>query len=298
MAPVQLQFIAALSAGICITCACLFAIDLMKYLKYDDQVKGADVPEHLFDKLPIMIKLFLPFAPTFMPIAKSSIMMSQVRSTHALLQQSGFDQVISAEKFVAVRLFATAVGLALGLLLIAGGGMIQAIVLIFLLYIYPVAWLNRVKRMRHLEIQKALPNMLDLLTLSVEAGKDFLTAMRDILKRRKMDALGAEMKRTFQEITLGKSRRDALKDLVARVQLADLSNVMNAIIQADELGVSIGQILRIQGDQLRQKRFQRAEKLANEAPVKILFPMVLFIFPAVFIILLAPLFIQMLSGAA
>ena len=144
----------------------------------------------------------------------------------------------------------------------------------------------------HLEILKALPNVLDLLTLSVEAGKDFLTSLRDILERRKRDALGEELGRTFQEIQLGKRRQTALKDLANRVRQPELTSVLNAIIQAEELGVSIGQLLKIQGDQLRNKRFSRAEKLANEAPVKILFPVIVFIFPAVIIILMAPIIMQ------
>jgi tight adherence protein C len=161
------------------------------------------------------------------------------------------------------------------------------------LYIWPGVWLRKSISRRHLQIQKALPNVLDLLTLSVEAGKDFLTALRDILHRRRThDALHEELERTFHEIQLGKPRRQALRELSQRVRQPDLSAVINAIIQADELGVSIGQLLRIQGDQFRIKRFQRAEKLANEAPVKIIFPVVVFIFPAVFIIVLGPLMLQ------
>ena len=140
-----------------------------------------------------------------------------------------------------------------------------------------------------MEILRALPNLLDLLTLSVEAGKDFMSSLRDILQRRRMDALNEEWMRTFQEIQLGRKRTDALRDLSKRVRQADLTSVVNAIIQAEELGVSIGQLLRIQGDMLRNKRFSLAEKLANEAPVKIIVPIVLFIFPAVMVILIVPL---------
>ena len=134
-----------------------------------------------------------------------------------------------------------------------------------------------------------MPNLLDLLTLSVEAGKDFMSSLRDILQRRRMDALNEEWMRTFQEIQLGRKRTEALRDLSKRVRQADLTSVVNAIIQAEELGVSIGQLLRIQGDMLRNKRFSMAEKLANEAPVKIILPIVLFIFPAVMVILIVPL---------
>ena len=130
---------------------------------------------------------------------------------------------------------------------------------------------------------------------SVEAGKDFLTALREINGRRQKDALTEELTRTLHEIQLGKSRQAALRDLGNRVRQGDLTSVVNAIVQADELGVSIGQLLRIQGEQLRSKRFSRAEKLANETPVKILFPVVVFIFPSVFLILMGPIIMQAMN---
>ena len=161
-----------------------------------------------------------------------------------------------------------------------------------LLMFYPGLYLNAVIKNRHLEIMKALPNMLDLLTLSVEAGKDFVSALRDILAKRRPDALSEEFSQVFQEIQLGRNRSESLRDMAKRAGQADLASVLNAIIQAEELGVSIAELLRIQGDMLRNKRFSLAEKLANEAPVKIIFPIVLFIFPAVMIILFGPVIMQ------
>jgi tight adherence protein C len=161
-----------------------------------------------------------------------------------------------------------------------------------ILVIYPGVWLRKVIQNRHAEILSALPNVLDLLTLSVQAGKDFLASLRDIIQRRKMDALNEELSRTFHEIKLGKKRAQALRDLSVRVGQPDLSTVLNSIIQAEELGVSIGELLTIQGDMLRDKRFSRAEKKAGEAPVKIVLPLALFIFPAVVIILVVPIILQ------
>ena len=114
-------------------------------------------------------------------------------------------------------------------------------------------------------------------------------ALRDILARRKVDPLGEELLRTFQEIQLGRKRTDALRALTLRVRQADLTAAINAIIQAEELGVSIAQILHIQSDMQRNKRFMLAEKLANEASVKIIIPIILLILPAVFLVLVGPL---------
>jgi tight adherence protein C len=95
--------------------------------------------------------------------------------------------------------------------------------------------------------------------------------------------------RVIREIQVGKTRREALRDMSRRVDLPDLRSVVNALVQADELGVAIGAILRIQADQMRQRRFERAEKLANEAPVKMLMPLMMCIFPSVFLILMGPI---------
>jgi len=130
----------------------------------------------------------------------------------------------------------------------------------------------------------------------VEAGMDFISALQRNCASRKMDPLNEELLRMTKEIQVGSSRREALKRMSERVNQPDLRSVANALIQADELGVSIGAILRIQSEQLRSRRFDRAEKLANEAPTKMLGPLMFCIFPAVFIILLGPMLSQAMKG--
>ena len=121
---------------------------------------------------------------------------------------------------------------------------------------------------------------------------DFMSALQRNCEKRKLDPLNEELIRMTREIQVGTPRRVALKNMADRVKQPDLKSVAYALIQADELGVSIGTILRIQSEQLRGRRFDRAEKLANEAPVKMLGPLMLCIFPAVFVILLRPLILQ------
>ena len=163
-------------------------------------------------------------------------------------------------------------------------------------FLYPNLWLSTQIKARHRAMQRALPNVLDLMTLSVEAGRDFLTSLHEILQNRVRDPLGDELERVFREVQLGKQRRQSLRDMALRVQQPDVTQVMETLAQADELGVSIGQILRILGDQMRQKRFQQAEKLANESPVKLLFPLFIFIFPAVIIIMLGPVLLNAMKS--
>ena len=166
----------------------------------------------------------------------------------------------------------------------------------FLFYVQPMMWLRSSLKKRHLAIMKALPFVLDILTLSVEAGMDFISALQRNCQSRKLDPLNEELLRMTKEIQVGSSRREALRNMADRVRQSDLKSVAFALIQADELGVSIGAILRIQSEQLRSRRFDRAEKLAHEAPTKMLGPLMLCIFPAVFIILLGPVLTQAMKG--
>jgi len=205
---------------------------------------------------------------------------------------AGYADTINAVDFISMRIILGILGAIILVICIPQQRVIIGMILLVVLVIYPPVWLRKVIQNRHSEILSALPNVLDLLTLSVQAGKDFLASLRDIIQRRKMDALNEELSRTFHEIKLGKKRSQALRDLSVRVGQPDLSTVLNSIIQAEELGVSIGELLTIQGDMLRDKRFSRAEKKAGEAPVKIILPLALFIFPAVVIILVVPIILQ------
>jgi len=247
-------------------------------------------------KLPVIIGMLKPFAPNVRFLADSGVFDRTRAQVKELLVQAGYDQVLNAETFICVKLLMTLLGCFLSALCFMNNRPVIGLLIPPLMFVYPTAWLKTTKAKRHKEILRALPNVLDLLTLSVQAGKDFLSSLKDILDRRRMDALGEELSKTFQEIQLGKKRPEALKELSNRVRMSELTSVINAIIQAEEMGVSIGQLLAIQGDQLRNKRFSQAEKLANEAPVKILAPMILFIFPSVFIILMGPMLLQALKS--
>ena len=125
---------------------------------------------------------------------------------------------------------------------------------------------------------------------------DFISALQRNCQSRRLDPLNEELLRMTKEIQVGSSRKTALRNMAERVKQPDLTSVAFALIQADELGVSIGSILRILSEQLRSRRFDRAEKLAAEAPVKMLGPLMLCIFPAVFIILMGPVLSQAMKG--
>ncbi len=158
---------------------------------------------------------------------------------------------------------------------------------------YPKLWLNDQVAKRHHLITRALPYNLDLLTLSVEAGLDFTAALNKVVEKGKGGPLRDEFLIVIKQLKMGKTREEALKSLIARVDLPALTSFVSALIQADRMGTSIGKVLRIQSTQLRIERTQRAEKLANEAPVKMLFPLIACIFPTVFMVLFGPIIFKL-----
>lgn len=287
----MMTVIGSVSSGLAVFCLAFLIFDLMQKI----EVEKTEMTDE-YKRIPIFFRMFMPLTNNVMPLLKNEAMQKMVQSAQKKLGMAGYELAMSGEQFVALRILFLIFGVLIAVLLILGQQAASGIIFLLIMAVYPNVWLNRIIRMRHLEILKALPNVLDLLTLSVEAGRDFLTALRDIVMRRKLDAIGEELRRSLHEIQLGKTRQEALHEMSLRVNQPELTTVLNSVIQADELGVSIGQLLRVQGDQLRAKRFARAEKLANESPVKILFPIIIFIFPAVFIVLMGPLMSQALKS--
>ncbi len=253
-------------------------------------------------RVPLLFKLLLPFARMLGPrIRKNKSFENWLEQADQRLIMAGIAQMYTPEEFVGLRLCVGAVLTFFGLLMFAVGTkfmIFMGLTFIVLGWLYPNTWLGGIIKKRHRAIQRALPSVLDLLTLSVEAGRDFLTALRDILRNRESDALGEELEQVFREVQLGKQRRHALQAMATRVRQSDLDSVVETLVQADQLGVSIGHILRVLGDQMRQKRFAFAEKQANESPVKLLFPLFIFIFPAVLIVMLGPILLRALQANA
>ncbi len=164
-------------------------------------------------------------------------------------------------------------------------------------FFLPILWLSSQISRRKNSIIKSLPDALDLLTVCVEAGLGFDGAMQKVTEKWR-DDLSLAFARVLQEIRLGKMRREALRDMADRMEVPDVTSFVAAIIQADQLGVSIAKVLRIQSDQMRVRRRQRAEEKAHQAPVKMLFPMVFLIFPSLYIILLGPAALTIIRGGA
>ena len=148
---------------------------------------------------------------------------------------------------------------------------------------------------RQKEIRNAMPDALDLLTICVEAGLGFDAALSKVAEKWETE-LSLAFARVIREIQLGKLRRDALKDMSDRLGIAELTSFVAAIIQSEQLGVSLAKVLRIQSDQMRMKRRQRAEEEAHKAPIKMIIPLALLVFPSIMIIILTPAVIQIMGS--
>jgi tight adherence protein C len=216
------------------------------------------------------------------------------------LEKAGYPGGLRGADWLGVKLLSTiVVGVAVGLVLLATGRVQLAVLFgvagAGLGYMLPEFWLGGKARKRSWAMVLQLPDALDLLTISVEAGLGFDAALAKVVEKME-GPLVNEFRQALAEIRMGRTRRDALRDVVARADAQPISNFIGAIVQAEQLGVPIAKVLQIQSQQLRIERRQRAEEMAAKAPVKMLFPMVGCIFPTIFIVILGPAIIAVMSG--
>jgi tight adherence protein C len=162
---------------------------------------------------------------------------------------------------------------------------------------FPEIWIRGEVKRRQEEIRRALPYVMDLLTLSVEAGLDFVAGLHKVVEKATPGPLVEELAFFLREIQIGASRQQALRNLAYRCNMAELSSFSALLIQADILGASIGPVLRAQSDLIRTQRYQRAERMGAHASQKILFPLILCIMPAVFVVIFGPIVLNFIYGS-
>jgi tight adherence protein C len=162
-------------------------------------------------------------------------------------------------------------------------------------YLFPTLWLSSKIARRQKNIRKAMPDALDLLTICVEAGLGFDAAMAKVSEKWQTE-LSLAFARVLQEVQLGKLRREAMRDMAERIGITEMTSFVAAVIQSEQLGVSLSKVLHIQADQMRVRRRQRAEEEAHKAPLKMLIPMSLLIFPALMVILMTPAGLRLMNS--
>ena len=268
----------------------------LEQLEKDDARSAAEHHTSTFDA-----RLALPFLhrtirPAFARVAAaiSSVTPTDHRErVRAKLAAAGLDLKRRPEEIVALQVVGLVLGTGTATGLVLSGGLRLAtalscgIVLVAGGAALPTIWLSRAVRARVQAIRADLPDTLDLLAISVEAGVGLEGALQ-VVTERSSSPLAQEMNRTLQEMSLGLSRRDALTNLRHRSPVPELSNFVQALIQADSLGMPLAKVLKIQATDMRSKRRQWARERAAKLPVKILFPLVMCIFPAVLVVVVGP----------
>lgn len=249
---------------------------------------------------PFSQRVIIPTIEALSKMAQRFTPANTIEASRHKIELAGMAHKIKAVQFLGYRMAAAIVlgGASLMIAFSTALPVIQrlgVIVIAFVLgYMLPSVWLGSKISARQSSIVKALPDALDLLTICVEAGLGFDAAMSKVAEKWDNELSQAFM-RTVQEMQLGKLRREAMRNMANGMDVPDMTTFVAAIIQADTLGVSMAKVMRIQSDTMRMKRRQRAEEKARQAPIKMMFPLVFFIFPTILIVLLGPAILQIRS---
>lgn len=241
---------------------------------------------------PLFDRAIRPLSQRLASVTQRITSPRKLMSTDKRLAMAGHPAGMRSGDFLGLKLAVSV----LTAILVAGGGLVAgnptlaallAIPLGGLGFILPETWLSRRIRSRQKKILRAIPDTLDLLTVSVRAGLSFDGALAKVVEKTS-GPLADEFRRSLAEVRVGKVRREALRDIIGRTDVPSLTTFIGAIIQAEQLGVPIAKVLQVQSEQLRIERRQHAEEMAQKAPIKMLFPLVGCIFPSLFIVLLGP----------
>ncbi|MFZ6002389.1 MAG: type II secretion system F family protein [Actinomycetota bacterium] len=263
------------------------------YLRSLDE--DEEVPDE-FERLlaqPFLSRVIRPIAGWILSLLGSALPSRYRDRIQTQLLHAGLSGRLRAEEVISLQVLGAAVGFIAGVLVVAtglvGGGMGALLVAVLPLVgaQLPKSWLDRAVAERVDAIRRDLPDTLDLLAISVEAGVGFEGALGVVCDNFE-SPLADEFARTLREMELGLPRREALQNLKKRTEVPELSNFVLTLTQADALGMPVGRVLKTSAEEMRSKRRQWARERAAKLPVKILFPLVLFIFPAIFVVLLGP----------
>lgn len=253
---------------------------------------------------PLAERIIYPIARKLGELALRFTPQNAIQQTTKKLERAGSPGGMDATVFWALRI----AGLSLGALLffvaaispegsfLKGRGLLIGIPAAAMGFFLPELWLQGKISKRQTDVRKALPDALDLLTICVEAGLGFDAAMSKVYEKWD-NVVAISFGRVIREIQLGKLRRDALKDMAERLSVPEMTSFIAAVIQSEQLGVSLARVLRIQADQMRIKRRQIAQEAAAKAPIKMLIPMALLIFPSICIVLMTPAVLMLMQSA-
>ena len=256
------------------------------------------------DELPWFLGLLRPAMRWYAPAVESSLSTQRREVIQSLLNTAGAAYLISPAEFLIIRRVALVVGVAMSLCVVFVLRLEDPLYLAVaaamtpLAYLYPDLRLREITKQRQARFEKEFPFFLDVLVLSMKAGLNFTAALEQAVGSLRDGPVRHEFSRYLRESRTGVARRVALDRLAERVGIPAVTNFAASVVQAEQTGGSLGEVLADQARQRRQERFLRAEKLANQAPVKMLLPLIALLFPITFIIIGFPIAIQLLEAGA
>jgi tight adherence protein C len=267
--------------------------DPSEYLRSLDQDAEETDEFQLLLAQPFLSRVVRPVAGGILSLLGGVLPRNYRERVHTALVHAGQAGRFRAEEIISLQVLGAIVGFLLGVWVVAGGvigggtGLLVLVLLPIAGGYAPKSWLDRKVQDRKDAIRRDLPDTLDLLAISVEAGMGFEGAL-GVVCDNFTSPLADEFARTLREMELGLPRREALQNLKKRTEVPELSNFVLTLTQADALGMPVGRVLKTSAGEMRSKRQQWAREKAAKLPVKILFPLILFIFPAIFVVLLGP----------
>lgn len=260
--------------------------------RLDGYLDRGDVIELTDMGRPFAVRVLAPLLRRILHALGRLAPMGNIEATEQMLIQAGRPYGLTGLDFLGLRvltviLFAAGYYFLLGRSLPPSRALLNMLIAVALGYLLPRMWLRRRVRLRQHEIVRALPDALDMLTVGVEAGLAFESALLRVSEQWD-NALSQEFRRAVAEMRVGVSRNDALRSMADRTGVDDLRTLVAVLVQSSQLGVSIAHVLHTQAEQMRVRRRQRAEELARQASVKMVFPLVFLIFPAMYVVVLGP----------
>jgi tight adherence protein C len=267
-----------------------------------ERIRAGDDPLRDEEATTMGERVILPLARGM--ISRLGMILPSRMAAHFESQLAASGRPMRTETFIGVLVGSPIIGMLMAMMLITNSTAMDPTLALLSLVVgpgmgiaCPLVWLNGRKVRRQLKIAHELPDALDLIVVSVEAGLSLEAAMARVGDDSE-GPFGAELRRLLADMNLGLARRSALHGLASRTGVPAVASLVAAIIQADQTGMGIGQVLRAQAAHLRGQRKQHAEEAAMKAPLKMLFPLILFIFPSLFVVILGPAVISFLSGAS
>lgn len=279
------------SWGVCVFCVLMALNQLYLMLDEEDRSFMDPIPPLMRPVWPL-IRIIAQFVCGFLPY-------EYMERTDDKLQKTGVGYMLTAEQFVALRILA-AIGALVFTIYVDTALPVNVLPIVYIVapfagFLFPTVWLNDTRRRRESAVVRAMPVYLDFITMAVEAGLNLQGALGQALEKAPPGPLRNEFGIVLRDLRSGLSRADALRRMADRLDITEVTSFVSSMIQAERMGSSLAAVLRVQAEQRRNERFQRAEKVAMEAPVKLVFPLIAFIFPVTFVVLGFPIVMKFMT---